>query len=184
MVDALARNWWALALRGVLAIVFGIIAVLLPGAALFALVILFGAYSLVDGIFAIVASLRAAQVHERWLPLMLMGIAGVLAGLITWFYPGITAIVLLYLIAVWAIVTGVFEIVAAFQLRRHIQGELLWLLAGLISIVFGLFILARPGAGALSVIWVIAVYAIAFGIMLLGLAFRLRGHLTHRLATP
>ncbi|HZZ64444.1 MAG TPA: HdeD family acid-resistance protein [Candidatus Baltobacteraceae bacterium] len=184
MVDALARNWWAIALRGVLAIIFGIVAVLLPAAALFALVIVFGAYSFVDGIFAVVASVRAAQAHERWLPLLLMGIAGILAGLITWFYPAITAIVLLYLIAIWAIVTGVLEIIAAVQLRRQIQGEWLWLLAGVISIIFGLFILWRPGAGALSVIWVIAVYAIAFGITLLGLAFRLRGHLTHRLATP
>lgn len=183
MIDVLARNWWVIALRGVLAIVFGIVAILLPGAALFALVIVFGAYSLVDGIFAVVASLRAAQTHERWLPLLFMGVAGVLAGLVTWFYPAITAIVLLYVIAVWAIITGIFEVVAAFQLRRQLQGEVLWLIAGLISILFGLFILWRPGAGALSVIWVIAVYAIAFGMFLIGLAFRLRNHLHRGLAT-
>jgi uncharacterized membrane protein HdeD (DUF308 family) len=177
MVDVLARNWWAILIRGIVAILFGLCAFFIPGAALWALIILFGAYCLVDGVFAIVASVRAAQAHERWGQLLFAGIVGVIVAAITWFYPGLTALALLYVIAAWAIVTGVLEIVAAFQLRRQITGEFWWILAGLLSIVFGLFLVWQPGAGALAVIWVIGVYAIVFGIFLLGLAFRLRSHL-------
>lgn len=179
MLDVLARNWWAIAIRGIAAILFGLCAFFIPGAALWALVILFGAYSLVDGVFAIVAAVRAAQAHERWAQLLIMGVFGVIIAAITWFAPNITALALLYVIAAWAIVTGVLEVVAAFELRRQIEGEFWWVLAGLISVVFGLFLIWRPGAGALAVIWIIGVYAIAFGIFLLGLAFRLRGHLHH-----
>jgi uncharacterized membrane protein HdeD (DUF308 family) len=177
MIDVLARNWWAIAIRGIAAIIFGLCAFFIPGAALWALVILFGAYSLVDGVFAIVAAVRAAQSHERWGQLLLMGIFGVIIAAVTWFAPGLTALALLYVIAAWAIVTGVFELVAAFELRRHLTGEVWWVLAGLCSIVFGLFLIWRPAAGALAVLWIIGAYAIAFGIFLLGLAFRLRGHL-------
>lgn len=179
MLDVLARNWWAIAIRGIAAILFGLCAFFIPGAALWALVILFGAYCLVDGLFAIVAAVRAAQAHERWAQLMLVGLLGLAAAAITWFYPGLTALGLLYVIAAWAIVTGVLELVAAFELRRHLPGELWWVLAGLCSILFGLFLVWQPGAGALAVLWLIGAYAIAFGIFLLGLAFRLRGHL-HR----
>jgi uncharacterized membrane protein HdeD (DUF308 family) len=179
MVDVLARNWWAILIRGIAAILLGLCAFFLPAAALWALIILFGAYCLVDGVFAIVASIRAAQSHERWGQLLVVGIAGILAAAITWFDPRITALALLYLIAAWAIVTGVLEIAAAIRLRRQMTGEFWWMFAGVLSIVFGLFLLWQPRAGALAVIWAIAVYAIAFGISLAGLAFRLRGHL-HR----
>jgi uncharacterized membrane protein HdeD (DUF308 family) len=179
MLDVLARNWWAIAIRGIAAILFGLCAFFIPGAALWALVILFGAYALVDGLFAIVAAVRAAQSHERWAQLLFTGIFGVIIAAITWFAPGVTALALLYVIAAWAIVTGVLELVAAFELRRHLEGELWWVLAGLCSIVFGLFLIWRPGAGALAVLWLIGAYAIAFGVFLLGLAFRLRRHL-HR----
>ncbi|HLI94520.1 MAG TPA: DUF308 domain-containing protein [Candidatus Baltobacteraceae bacterium] len=177
MIDVLARNWWAIAIRGVAAILFGLCAFFIPGAALWALVILFGAYSLVDGIFAIIAAVRAAKAHERWGQLLVMGIFGVIVAAITWFAPGLTALALLYLIAAWAVVTGVFELVAAFELRKHIEGEVWWMLAGLLSIVFGLYLFWRPAAGALAVIWIIGAYAIVFGIFLLGLSLRLRGHL-------
>lgn len=179
MVDVLARNWWAIAIRGIAAILFGLCAFFIPGAALFALVILFGAYCLVDGVFAIVAAVRAAQAHERWAQLLLTGIFGVIVAAITWFAPGITALSLLYVIAAWAVVTGVLELVAAFELRRQLEGELWWVLAGLCSVVFGVFLIWHPGAGALAVLWLIGGYAIAFGIFLLGLAFRLRAHV-HR----
>jgi uncharacterized membrane protein HdeD (DUF308 family) len=179
MVDVLARNWWAILIRGIAAILFGLCAFFIPGAALWALIILFGAYCLVDGVFAIVAALRAAQAHERWGQLLFMGIVGVIVAAITLLYPGLTALALLYVIAAWAIVTGVLEILAAFELRRQISGEFWWVLAGLLSILFGLFLIWHPGAGALAVIWVIGVYAIAFGIFLIGLALRLRSHL-HR----
>jgi uncharacterized membrane protein HdeD (DUF308 family) len=177
MVDVLARNWWAILIRGIAAILFGLCAFFIPGAALWALVILFGAYCLVDGVFAIVASVRAAQSHERWGQLLFTGIVGVLAAAVTWFYPGLTALALLYVIAAWAIVTGVLEIGAAIRLRREMTGEFWWILAGFLSIVFGLFLVWQPGVGALAVMWVIAAYAIAFGIALVGLALRLRMHL-------
>lgn len=184
MLDVLARNWWAIAIRGIAAILFGLCAFFIPGAALWALVILFGAYCLVDGIFAIVAAARAGQAHERWGQLMLLGLLGLAAAAITWFYPGLTALGLLYVIAAWAIVTGILELVAAFELRRHLPGELWWVLAGLCSILFGLFLVWQPGAGALAVVWLIGAYAIAFGVFLLGLAFLLRAHLTRHKTVP
>jgi|SRR5579884_1170064 len=175
MLLVLARNWWAIALRGVVAILFGLFAFLFPGATLFALIIVFGAYALVDGIFSIVASVRAAQAHERWGQLLLVGVCGILAAAVVWFYPGLAALSLLYVIAAWAIVTGVLEVIAAFQLRKH-MADWTWFLAGVASIVFGLLLIWRPGAGALAVLWLIGVYAIIFGIALLAFAFRLRAH--------
>lgn len=180
MIDVLARNWWAIAIRGVAAVLFGLCAFFIPGAALWALVVLFGAYCLIDGAFAIIAAVRAAQAHERWVQLLLVGVVGIAIGAVTWFAPGLTALGLLYVIAAWAVVTGAFELIAAFQLRRHLPGELWWILAGLSSIVFGLLLIWDPGTGALAVLWLIGAYAIAFGIFLLGVAFRLRAYL-HRM---
>ena len=176
MMGVLARNWWALALRGLFAVVFGLLAFALPGPTLVALVILFGAYSLVDGIFALVAAVRAAEAHERWWLFVLEGIAGIAAGLITFMWPGITALVLLYLIAWWALITGIFEIAAAIRLRKEITGEWVLALGGVASVIFGLILLFRPGTGALAVVWLIGTYALVFGLLLLLLAFRLRGH--------
>jgi uncharacterized membrane protein HdeD (DUF308 family) len=176
MVDVLARNWWALVLRGVAAIVFGLLAFFVPGAALFALVLLFGAYSLVDGILAVFAAVRAAQSHTRWTSLALEGVVGILVGLVTFFWPHLTALALVYVIAFWAIVTGILELVAAVQLRKHIQNEWLLVLGGLLSLVFGAWIAFEPGGGALAVVWIIAWYAILFGVILIGLGFRLRSH--------
>jgi uncharacterized membrane protein HdeD (DUF308 family) len=176
MLHVLARNWWAFALRGIVAILFGLFAFLYPGATLFALIIVFGAYALVDGVFAIIAAARAAQSHERWGQLLLVGICGIVAAAIVWFYPGLAALGLLYVIAFWALVTGVLEVMAAFQLRRQMP-DWWWLVAGLASILFGALLIWHPGAGALAVLWLIGSYAIAFGIFLLGFAFRLRAHL-------
>jgi uncharacterized membrane protein HdeD (DUF308 family) len=179
MLDVLARNWWAIALRGAAAILFGLFAFVFPGATLFALIIVFGAYCLVDGVLAIVAAVRAAQSHERWGQLLLVGVCGIIVAAIVWFYPGLAALGLLYVIAAWALVTGVLELMAAFQLRRHMP-DWWWLIAGVASIVFGLLLVWHPGAGALAVLWLIGTYAIAFGIVLLGFAWRLRAH-AHRL---
>jgi uncharacterized membrane protein HdeD (DUF308 family) len=176
MVDVLARNWWALVLRGIAAIVFGLLAFFIPGVALFVLVILFGAYSLVDGVLAVVAAFRAAQTHTRWMSFALEGLVGIAVGLVTFFWPHITALALVYVIAFWAIVTGIFELVAALQLRKHIQNEWLLILGGILSIVFGVWISFEPGGGALAVVWIIAWYAILFGVLLVGLGLRLRGH--------
>ncbi len=176
MTDALARNWWALALRGLLAILFGVAVFVWPGISLAVLVLLFGAYAFVDGLFALIAGIRQHGTvgNERWWMLIIEGVAGVVAGVLTFIWPGITALVLLFLIAAWAIVTGFFEIVAAIRLRQEISNEWLLALAGIASVVFGVLVFLQPGAGALAILWLIGAYAIVFGILMLVLAFRLR----------
>lgn len=172
-MSILIQNWWVLVLRGVLAILFGIIAFLWPGAAILSLVLLYGAYALIDGAFSLAAAIRPAPGESRgWL--LFNGVVGVIAGLIVLFRPGLSTIVLVYVVAAWAILTGISQIVTAIALRRVITGEWLLVLAGILSIVLGFFIFARPAAGALGVIWAIAAYAILFGILLVALGFRLR----------
>jgi len=174
-VNALARNWWAVVLRGVLAIAFGLIAFFYPTLTLPVLVLLFGAYALVDGVFAFLAAMRAAARHERWGALILEAISGVAAGVLTFVWPALTALVLLYLIAAWAFITGVFEIIAAVRLRKEIAGEWMLGLGGIASIVFGVLLVINPGTGALAVTWLIGLYAMLFGVLLLGVGLRLRG---------
>jgi uncharacterized membrane protein HdeD (DUF308 family) len=174
MLTMLARNWWVVALRGVFAIIFGVLAIVWPGITLLALITLFGAYALVDGIFAVIAGIASYGRNERWWAVLLEGIAGIILGVLTFLWPGTTALVLVYFIAAWALITGVFEIAAAIRLRKEIQGEWMMVLSGILSIVFGLFLVIAPGAGALGLTLVIGAYAIVFGILLIILAFRLR----------
>ena len=178
MLEILTRNWWVLAVRGALAVLFGLLALIWPGITVLALVLLFGAYALVDGVMALYTALfdrgRLGGRGGGWL--VLEGVAGVLAAIGAVVWPGITALVLLYLIAAWALVTGVAEILTAIRLRREIEGEWLLILTGALSILFGLLAFLFPGAGALAVVWLIAAYAIAFGVVMLILAFRLRRH--------
>jgi uncharacterized membrane protein HdeD (DUF308 family) len=174
MRESIAKNWWALVIRGFLGIGLGVITFVWPGITLASLVILFAAYALVDGVMAIVAAVRSLKSHERWGAFLLEGIAGIAAGLITMAWPAITALWLIYLIAAWAIVTGIFEIVAAVRLRKEIEGEWLLALTGVASLIFGVLIMASPLAGALVIaIWVGA-YAFVFGVLLVALGFRLR----------
>ena len=174
MDSLLSRNWWAFALRGVLAIIAGVLAILVPGPALAALILVFGAYSIVDGAFAVAAGMGASG-GPRWL-MILGGAAGLVIGAFAFSQPGLTALALLSLIAFWAIATGVFEILAAIRLREVIDREWVLVLNGAISVVFGAFLLISPGAGALAVIWLIGWYAIVAGAMYLAVAWRLRGH--------
>jgi uncharacterized membrane protein HdeD (DUF308 family) len=175
MVMTLAHNWWVLALRGLCAIIFGILAFVWPGVTLGVLVLLYGAYALVDGVLAIIAALSKRQGSGLpWWALLLEGLLGIAAGIVTFVWPGITALFLLFLIAGWAIMTGIFEIIAAIRLRKEIEGELWLALSGIVSIIFGVLLFVRPGAGALTVVWLIGAYAIFFGIFLLALAFRLK----------
>jgi uncharacterized membrane protein HdeD (DUF308 family) len=171
MLHLLARHWWALALRGVFAVLFGLLTFLIPGITLLTLVLLFGAYAILDGIFDIVSAVRAPGRH--W-PLVLEGVVGIIIGILTFLWPGITTMVLLYLIAFWAIFTGVLEIVAGIRLREVIANEWLLILMGVLSVLFGFLILIFPGAGALAIIIWIGAYALLFGIMLIALAFLLR----------
>ena len=173
-MHTLARNWWALVLRGVAAIAFGILAFVWPGLTVVALVILFGAFALVDGAFAVVAAWRAAERRRPWWPMALEGLAGVALGILAFVWPGVTAFALLYLIAAWAIVTGIFEIVAAVRLRKVIRGELLLALTGVASVAFGVLVVVFPGTGAVAVVWAIAAYAVLFGALLVALGLRLR----------
>ncbi len=171
MLHLLARHWWALALRGVFAVLFGLLTFLIPGITLLTLVLLFGAYAILDGIFDIVSAVRAPVRH--W-PLVLEGVVGIIIGILTFLWPGITTMVLLYLIAFWAIFTGVLEIVAGIRLREVIANEWLLILMGVLSVLFGFLILIFPGAGALAIIIWIGAYSLLFGIMLIALAFLLR----------
>jgi uncharacterized membrane protein HdeD (DUF308 family) len=175
MTTVLGRNWWALAVRGVVAVLLGLIAFIMPGVTLAAIVLLFGAYAVVDGIFAIVAAVRAAEHHERWWTLALQGVVDILAGIIAFVWPAATALALLFLVAFWAIVTGVLEIAAAIRLRREIQGEWLLILSGILSVLFGGVLLALPTAGLLVIVWWIGAYALVSGVVLIALAFKLRG---------
>ena len=145
-----------------------------PGITLAALVLLYGAFALADGILAIAAAVVGRTQGMPWWALLLEGVTGVAVGILTFFWPGITALALLYLIAAWALVTGVFEIAAAIRLRREIQGEWLLFFSGVLSILFGLALVVNPGAGALAVIWLIGAYAIASGVLLIVLGFKLR----------
>ncbi|HEX8967837.1 MAG TPA: HdeD family acid-resistance protein [Chloroflexota bacterium] len=174
VVDELARHWWVIALRGVAAILFGVLAFAWPGITLAVLVFLFGFYALVDGVLNIIAALRGDS-HHRW-ALLLEGVVSVLAGLAAFVWPGLTALVLLYIIAFWAIVTGILEIVAAVRLRRAITNEVALIIGGILSVLFGIVLLVAPGAGALAVVVLIGIYAVIFGLTLLGLAWRLRQH--------
>ena len=174
ILGGISSNWWILALRGIFAVLFGICAFLWPGLTLGVLVILWGAFALTDGVVAVVAGART-----RWWSLLILGLVGIVAGLIALFQPAITALALLVVIAAWAIVRGAFEIAAAIRLRKELSNEWLLILGGLASILFGILVLLFPGAGALSVVWIIGIYAFATGVLLLVLAFRLRGVARH-----
>ena len=177
LLQELTRRWWLLLLRGIAAIAFGVLAFMWPGITLLTLVILYGAFMLVDGVIALAAAV--GRRHDATVPtwwLVLTGILDIAVGLIALLWPGITAFVLIVFIGAWAIVRGIFEIVAAIQMRKQIEGEWLLITLGVLSVLFGLAVLAVPGAGALGLIWAIAAYAIVIGIFMVMLAFRVRSH--------
>jgi uncharacterized membrane protein HdeD (DUF308 family) len=170
----LARHWWAIVIRGLASIIFGILAFVMPGVTLAVLVLLFGAWALVDGIFNIIAALSGRSGSRSWWMVLLEGLVSVAAGLVTFFMPGLTALTLVYVISAWAIITGVLEVVAAIRLRKEITNEWWLALSGVLSIVFGALLAIAPGAGALALIFWIGAYAVVFGALLVGLGFRLR----------
>lgn len=172
-VEVLARNWWASAVRGLFALLFGMVAFVWPDITLTALVLLFGAYAFVDGLFAIISAVASAG-PGRWWALLIEGLLGLAAGVLTFLWLEITALALLYLIAAWALVTGILEVFTAIRLRREMTGEWILALSGATSVLFGLILILFPGTGALAVTWLIGAYAFLFGLLLLALAFRLR----------
>ena len=172
-VDELARRWWTLLVRGLAAIAFGVLTLAAPGISLFALVILWAAYAFADGVFALLFASRVARAHRPWGFLVFEGLVGIGAAIATIAWPSITALALLVMIGVWAVLTGVMELVAAFELRRVVQNEWLLALAGVLSIAFGVLVLVFPGAGALALLTLIGAYAIVFGTVLVALGVRL-----------
>jgi uncharacterized membrane protein HdeD (DUF308 family) len=177
LLRGLAENWWLLLLRGIAAVAFGILAFFWPGLTLLALTLLWGAYTLSDGILALWAAIsgKGAEMAARWW-LAAVGIVSILAGLLTFLWPGMTALVLLMFIAIWAIIIGALQIWGAIQLRKEIEGEWLLVLGGLLSIAFGVIVIAQPGAGALAVVWLIGWFAVLLGCIYIALAFRLKTH--------
>jgi len=176
MLEYLGRNWGWIVLRGVVAVLFGVLAFAWPGITLAALVIVWGAYALADGVLALIAAWRVRDQGRPFWSLLIVGLLGIGAGVVTFLWPAITALSLLMIIAAWAVVMGVFQIVAAVRLRKVIQSEWLLGLSGLLSVIFGVVVFAQPGAGALAVIWMIGSYAILFGILLIVLGVRLKPH--------
>ncbi|BFU45727.1 HdeD family acid-resistance protein [Krasilnikovia sp. MM14-A1004] len=176
MVEMLSRYWWAVVLRGIAAILFGVVTLVWPGPTVFALVLLFGAYALVDGVFTLASVLGRNHDGVRtgsrsWL--IVQGIAAVLMGILTFVWPGVTTLVLLWLIAAWALITGVLQVVAAVLLRREMRHEWLLALSGMLSVAFGILLIVWPAAGALAILTLIGAYAILFGIALAVLGVRL-----------
>ena len=176
MVQMLAENWWIFAVRGVAAILFGVLAFVWPGETIIVLALLFGAYALVDGVVLLASLIRgdAAARRNAW-AVGIMGVLGIVAGIISVLVPQITALALLYVVAAWSIILGITQIFAAIRLRREIEGELWMGLSGLISLLFGLYLAIFPGDGLLSLAWLVGIWAVVFGIFNLMLAFRLRG---------
>jgi uncharacterized membrane protein HdeD (DUF308 family) len=174
LLKSLAENWWLLLLRGIAAIAFGVLAFLWPGITLLTLILFWGAYAVVDGIFSLWSAISGKGGSRWWLALV--GICGIVAGVLAFALPGVTALVLLMFIAGWAIATGILQVWGAIRLRKEIEGEWLLILSGLLSIAFGLVLIAWPGPGVLAVIWLIGSFAILEGCIYAALAFRLKKH--------
>ena len=188
MAVILTRNWWALALRGLAGIIFGIITFAWPGISLAALVLLFGAYAITDGILAaakigaIIAAVSGSGRRNKWWALLIGGVLSIIAGIVAFVMPALTALALLYLIAGWAVAVGILAIITAITLRREIKGEWMMILFGILAVAFGILLAIYPAAGALAVVLWIGAYVLVTGALLLGLAIRLRGverRLTH-----
>ena len=174
MFNLMTQNWWAVALRGLVAVLFGIAAFMWPGITLWVLAPLFGAYAMINGIFAVIEAFRRDVSRERWRPLLFEGAVSIVVGVMTFAWPGLTTMGLLFLIAFWAIMTGVFEIITAIRLRHEIRGEWMMALIAILSMAFGLLLLAFTSTGALSVILLIRAFVFAIGALMIALAFKLR----------
>jgi len=174
LADILSRYWWMTLLRGLFWILFGIVVLATPGISLLSLTLALGIIMFVDGVINVINAFSGRKEHDDWWVLLLVGLAGVGVGILTFYNPAVTALAVVFYVAIWAVATGLLEIVAAVRLRKQIQGEVWLALAGIASVVFGVLLVARPAAGALTLLWLIAIYAIAFGILLLLLAFKVR----------
>jgi len=172
----LKDKWWALVIRGFAAIIFGLFALFIPGMTVGVLLVSFAVYALVDGVFAIAASINRTDRSGNWPGMLVRGIIGILASIAVVTLPAMTALMLLYVIAAWAVISGIVEIAAAIRLRRVIRGGWMLALSGVISVLFGLVLMAFPGQGILAIVWLIGAYAVVFGALMLGLGVALRAH--------
>lgn len=173
-VHSLTKNWWLTLVRGLAAVAFGIAAFAWPRLTVITLILLFAAYVLADGLFALFAAIKG---REHGMPtwwLAIIGLLGVAIAGVTFFWPGVTATLLMMMIGAWALVRGIFEVIAALQLWKEFDDAWMLVLSGVVSIVFGGAVLLMPGAGALALVWLIGAYAILFGLILVVLAFRLK----------
>lgn len=174
MLSIFTKNWWVFALRGLLAIIFGVLALIWPGITLVTLVILFGVFILLEGILNLVIGITSSDTNRRWWLTLIEGILGIGIAILTFIWPNITAVVLLYFIAAWALLTGLMEIFAAIRLRRMIEQEWVMILSGILSIIFAILLFVFPGESAISLVWLIGIFAIIIGFLLIILSFRLR----------
>ena len=175
MKELLARSWWMLALQGLVAVLFGLLALLWPGLTLLWLVALFAAYAIISGAVALYGAVTNRTMDKGWWLILLLGLVSVAAGVLAIFYPDLTALALVLLMGVNALFTGALQIAVAIRVRKAVRNEWLLVLAGIASIVFGGFVLAFPGAGALALVWLVSFYAVLSGVLLLSLAFRVKG---------
>ncbi|MBB3731174.1 HdeD family acid-resistance protein [Nonomuraea dietziae] len=171
-MEQLASTWWLILIRGICAVIFGILAIVWPGITLWVLVIFFGAYAIVSGIFSLGAAFRHDSGSKAWL--IISGVLGILAGIVAFVWPGITTLALLYVIAFWAIFTGVAEIFAGIRLRKTIDNEWMLIIGGLLSVVFGILLLTWPASGALALTWLIGVFAVIYGIAIIVLSGKVK----------
>ncbi len=176
MIAVLAKNWWAIGIRGALGILFGLIALFLPGATMLSLVLVFAAYAFADGVFGIVSAVRAARAHERWGYLLLEGLVNIAVAAVAVLWPGITVVAFVFLVAFWAILTGVLELAAAFRLEL-IDGRGWLIFGGVVSVLYGALLIVTPMIGAVVLTWWLGAYALVFGVTLVVLAFKLHARL-------
>lgn len=174
MLNVLASNWWTILLRGILAILFGLLALFWPEISISVLILLFGIFAIADGMFSIISELRRYGERARWWVLVFEGLAGMAIGVVAVIWPQITAVVFIYLVASWGLITGVLEILAAIRLRDVLEGEWILAVTGLLSIALGILFVLFPNASLVAMIWILGMYAILFGILLIVLSFRLR----------
>lgn len=174
LAQILSRTWWVLLLRGLFAILFGVVAWAMPEASVAILLVIFGVYVLADGVIGVIAAVSGRKEREHWWALLVWALLGVVVGVLTLINPALTAIALMFYIAIWAIGTGILQVILALRLRKEIHGEWLLIVGGLLSVALGIFLMAQPMMGAIALLWVIATYAIIFGVVFVVLAFKAR----------
>ncbi|WP_100124168.1 HdeD family acid-resistance protein [Snodgrassella alvi] len=174
LADLLSENWWIVLIRGIAALIFGLLTWFYPFISILVMMMFFGVYALIDGVMGIVISINGRRTHQDWWLMLIWGIVSILAGMVTFFVPGITWLVLIAFIAIWALVSGVLQIIAAIRLRKSIHGEGWMIVAGILSVLMGIILLVNPLQGGIALTWVIGVYAALFGVVNIALAFRVR----------